>query len=199
MSLPTHNQRLASIALVLVTAAYPLLVYLGLGYFEPRWFAVLLVAMGLIRLIANPSLATWGLVAAVLLLATVTWLSNAWLPLKLYPVAVNLLLAALFGFSLFYPPTVVERIARLREPNLSVEGVAYTRSVTKVWLAFFIVNGALALATSLWASDALWMLYNGLIAYCLIGILGGAEWLVRRRVRRSYGTADQAEELVVHG
>ncbi|MBC7919163.1 MAG: hypothetical protein H7Y28_15275 [Rhodoferax sp.] len=194
-----HRQRLASILLALVTVAYPLLVYLGLGHFEPRWFAVLLVAIGLIRLVAKPSPATWGLVAAALLLAGVAWWSNAWLALKLYPVGVNLLLAALFGASLFYPPTVVERIARLREPNLPVEGVAYTRSVTKVWLAFFIFNGALALATALWASDALWTLYNGLIAYCLIGILGGAEWLVRRRVRRSYGAAAKTAEMVVHG
>ena len=75
----------------------------------------------------------------------------------------------------------------------------YTRTVTKVWLGFFVFNGAVALATALWASDAVWALYNGLIAYCLIGILGGAEWLVRRRVRRSYRAAVVAPELVVHG
>lgn len=193
------KERLANLVLALVTIAYPLLVYLGLGHFEPRWFASILLLMGLIRLVAKPSPTTWGLVAAALLLAALTWLSNAWLPLKLYPVGVNLFLAALFGASLVYPPPVIERIARLSEPDLPAQGVAYTRTVTKIWLGFFVLNGALALATALWASDAIWTLYNGLIAYCLIGILGGAEWLVRRRVRRSYRAAVVASEVVVHG
>lgn len=194
-----YKQRMAGIVLVLVTVAYPLLVYLGPGHFEPRWFAAILVAMGLVRLVAKPSPTTLGLVGAALLLAVLTWLSNAWLPLKLYPVAVNLFMAAVFGVSLFYPPTMVERIAHLHEPELPFEGAAYARTVTKVWLAFFIVNGALALATVLWASDVIWTLYNGLIAYCLIGLLGGAEWLVRRRVRRSYSATAASPELVMHG
>lgn len=193
------KERLVSLVLALVTIAYPLLVYLGLGHFEPRWFASILLLMGLIRLVAKPSPTTWGLVAAALLLAALTWLSNTWLPLKLYPVGVNLLLAVLFGASLVYPPPVIERIARLSDPDLPAQGVAYTRTVTKVWLAFFVVNGALALATALWASDAVWTLYNGLISYCLIGILGGTEWLVRRRVLRSYRATVVAPELVVHG
>ena len=191
-----HKERLAGIALALVTLVYPLLVYLGLGRFEPRWLALVLLAVGLMRLLLKPSVMALGLVAAALLFATLAWFSNAWLPLKLYPVGVNLFLAILFGASLFYPPPVVERIARLREPDLPPQGVAYTRSVTKVWLAFFIINGALALATTLWASDAAWTLYNGLIAYCLMGLLGGGEWLVRRRVRRSYMAASKR---VAHG
>jgi uncharacterized membrane protein len=199
MSLRLHKERLAGIVLAVVTVAYPLLVYLGLGHFEPRWFAVILLLMGLIRLATKPSPTTWGMVAAALLLAAITWFSNASLPLKLYPVGVNLFLASLFAASLVYPPTVIERIARLSEPDLPAAGVAYARMVTKVWLGFFVLNGAMALVTTLWASDALWTLYNGLISYCLIGILGGAEWLVRRRVRRSYRSAVVAPEQVVHG
>lgn len=193
-----HKKRLAGLVLVIATLAYPLLVYLGLGHFEPRWFAVMLLGLGLLRLLVRPSPATRGLVVAALLFAALVWFSNAWLSLKLYPVAVSALFAVLFGASLLYPPTIIERIARLREPDLPPQGVAYTRTVTKVWLAFFLVNGAVALATALWASDAVWTLYNGLIAYCLMGLLGGAEWLVRRRVRRSYAAA-QAPELVPHG
>ncbi len=46
---------------------------------------------------------------------------------SLYPVAVNLGLLAVFGYSLFHPPTVVERLARLREPELPPPAIAYTR------------------------------------------------------------------------
>lgn len=52
-----------------------------------------------------------------------------------------------------------------------------------MWCVFFVFNGALAVATALWTSDRVWALYNGLIAYVLIGTLFSVEWLVRRRVR----------------
>ena len=68
---------------------------------------------------------------------------------------------------------------RRREPP---SGVAYTRRVTQVWCGFFVLNGALALATALWMSDRAWALYNGLIAYGLIGLLFGVEGQVRQRV-----------------
>ncbi len=57
----------------------------------------------------------------------------------------------------------------------------YTRRVTQVWCGFFVLNGGLALCTALWASDAGWALYNGLVAYVLMGLLFAGEWLVRRR------------------
>src|SRR2546423_11913745 len=41
----------------------------------------------------------------------------------------------LFRSSLFRPPTVVERLARLRNPELPAAGVRYTRQVTQVWCA----------------------------------------------------------------
>jgi uncharacterized membrane protein len=126
---------------------------------------------------------TWGFAAGALLLAVFSWAGNAWMPLKLYPVVVSAVLLALFAASLVYPPSAIERFARLREPDLPPEAVAYTRRVTQVWCLFFIFNGITAFATALWASDAAWTLYNGLISYCLMGVLMAAEWLVRRRVR----------------
>ncbi|MGB8666210.1 MAG: hypothetical protein WCD24_15885, partial [Serratia inhibens] len=102
-----------------------------------------------------------------------------------YPVLVNVLLLLLFAYSLFAPPTVVERLARITEPQLDAAGVAYTRQVTQVWCGFFIVNGAIALATCLSGDIALWTLYNGGISYLLMGALMGIEWIVRKRVRRA--------------
>lgn len=103
---------------------------------------------------------------------------------KLYPVWVNLVMLAVFGFSLFRPPSVVERLARLQEPDLPPSGVRYTRQVTKVWCGFFVLNGAAAAYTAFFASDSTWALYNGLLAYVLMGCLMGIEWGVRQWVRR---------------
>lgn len=173
-------------ALVLaLTAAYPLIIYFSLGHVEPRYLALLLLVLGGLRWMAGGAQlvqARWIALAA-LLLAGSTALLNMSLPLKLYPVLVNVVLLVVFGLSLVRGPSVAERIARLSEPDLDAYGQAYTRRVTQVWCAFFVINGSIALATALWASDEVWALYNGLIAYLLIGTLMGGEWLVRRTLR----------------
>jgi len=64
--------------------------------------------------------------------------------------------------------------------------VIYTRRVTWIWCGVFVLNGSLALATALWASNQVWALYNGLLAYVMMGALCGGEWLVRRRVKAAH-------------
>jgi uncharacterized membrane protein len=91
----------------------------------------------------------------------------------------------LFGCSLWRPPTVVERIARLTRPDLPASGVAYTRKVTWVWCGFFVVNAAAAAWTAVYGSLEMWTLYNGLLAYLAIATLFLIEWLIRRRVQAS--------------
>jgi uncharacterized membrane protein len=90
-------------------------------------------------------------------------------------------LLAGFAWSLVYPPTIIERIARITEPDLPAAGVRYTRAITLVWCGFFLCNGLAALYTALYTSFEVWALYNGLIAYVLIGCLLGGELLYRHR------------------
>jgi len=101
---------------------------------------------------------------------------------KLYPALVNAVLLGTFSYSLLKPPTVVERFARLKDPNPPPRVISYARNVTKIWCVFFVCNGSAAVATAVWGSDKVWALYNGVIAYALMGGLMGIEWLVRRRV-----------------
>lgn len=101
-----------------------------------------------------------------------------------YPLAVSLSLLCLFGWSLTRPMSLVERLARLQDPDLPAAAIGYTRRVTQVWCGFFVINGALA-AFTIWHGDlALWSLYNGLVSYVLMGCLMGGEYLVRRRVMK---------------
>jgi len=101
-----------------------------------------------------------------------------------YPVVVNLVMLVVFGGSLWTTMPMVERFARLREPTLSPTGIRYTRIVTRVWCGFFIGNGTMALFTVLHADIRLWTLWNGMIAYILMGTLMACEWLVRQRVMK---------------
>lgn len=175
---------LGSLLQAALLLAYPALVYVTLVYFEPRVLALLLLLMAVLRLRSGQPLP--GLHAAVgvaLLLAVLALAWNHSLPAKLYPVAMNLLLLLLFATSLRHPPSIIERLARLREPELPAAAVAYTRRVTQVWCGFFVLNGSIALWTALAASDRVWALYNGLLAYLMMGLLFAGEWLLRQRLR----------------
>ncbi len=172
----------------LLSLAYPLAVYLLLGRFEPRWLALLLCALALLRAFTTREpMWLWAAAATGLLAGWTSWTNSA-LPLKLYPVVINGVLLLVFSLSLRFGPPVIERLARLREPDLPPHAVVYVRRVTQVWCGFFLLNGSVALATALWASERVWALYNGLIAYLLIGTLFAVEWLVRQRVKaRAHG------------
>jgi uncharacterized membrane protein len=157
--------RLLGLLLVVAGLAYPFAVYYGMAHLSPRIFAALLGGLWLgfcllLGLAGEPALLRW------------------------YPVLISLLLLGLFALSLKVGPPLVERLARLREPELPELAVRYTRQVTKVWALFFLGNGLIAAALTLWAPLSWWTLYTGLISYGLIGLLFAGEWLVRQRLRR---------------
>jgi uncharacterized membrane protein len=172
---------LASGALIF---AFPVLVLAGIwAGVDRRILALALAALALARwggTLKKQGLPALGLVAAVLIGCACL---RSDLSLKAYPIAVNVGLLAFFAASLRGGPTAVERLARLKEPDLDEAGVRYTRTVTKIWCVFFVANAAASLATALWASEKIWALYNGLVSYGLMGALFAGEWLVRRRVR----------------
>lgn len=176
-------KRLLKLVVVILSIAYPFMVYWGLQHYAAaQLLPLLLVLLALRWFTGNRTGERLVLIAILLLVLAVTFTSGYRLGLKFYPALVNLGFLLLFAGSLLSPPSFVERLARMRDPQLSAAAVAYTTRVTWVWTLFFVVNGSVALATALWASDEVWMLYNGFVAYLLIGLLAGGEWLVRRRV-----------------
>lgn len=181
---------LINIVIGLLTIAYPVAVYFGIQYFEPWRIAIVLIGLLALRQVLGGGRAAPGsrlvFITGLIFCAFAIW-RNDLITLRFYPVVVNGAMLSLFSWSLFNPPTVIERLARLREPNLSPSGVAYTRRVTQVWCGFFILNGGIALATAFWSSFEIWSLYNGLIAYLLMGALFGGEYLVRIRLQKHAG------------
>jgi len=171
--------------LAILAVLYPIAVGFGLKWFEPRWIALCLVLLALARLAlgARDRFAVLGAGIAGFVAAW-TWLGNHPLALKLYPVLVSLGFLSAFAWSLVFPPTVIERLARIAEPDLPDAALPYVRRVTQVWCGFFVINAAIALWTALAASDAVWTLYNGCLSYIAIGLLFAGEWLVRQRVKR---------------
>jgi uncharacterized membrane protein len=172
-----------SLLLGLLTLAYPALIYFGARHFQARWLAVLLAALALARAFASPDKFWRVAAAAALVLAGMSVVGNALMPLQLYPVLVNVVLLVVFAASLQWPPSMIEKLARLQHAELPPAAVLYTRRVTQVWCGFFIVNGAIALWTVLYASAATWAFYNGFLAYLLMACLFAGEYCLRRRLQ----------------
>jgi len=179
---------LINIAVGLITIAYPFAVYFGIQYLEPWKIALALVGLLALRQgLGGRALGSRLVVIAGMIFCALAIWRNDPITLRFYPVVVNGAMLSLFAWSLFNPPTVIERLARLRDPVLPPSGVAYTRRVTQVWCGFFLLNGGLALSTAVWSSFEIWSLYNGLIAYLLMGALFAGEYWVRIRTRKHAG------------
>ena len=177
-------KRLLKIAVIALSICYPFTVYWGLQHYDALVLLPLLFILLGLRWFTGGQVFERNLAIITLLLVIV--IAAIWgqsLSLKFYPVMMNCGFLLVFASSLFSNVTIVERFARIQDPELSPKGVAYTRKVTWVWSVFFLINGSIAAITAIWASDEIWTLYNGLIAYGLIGLLAGGEWLIRQRVK----------------
>ena len=75
------------------------------------------------------------------------WLSGAW---RAVPVCALLWLAYLFGRTLASGRVpLIERVARVRDPDLSAALRRYTRRLTPLWTAYFVFSAFLAAVSNL--------------------------------------------------
>ncbi|MFI5317001.1 MAG: hypothetical protein ACHQ6T_14975 [Myxococcota bacterium] len=179
----------------LLLIAYPLLVYVALGFAPPRAIALCTLAL----LAARAALGSRARLAALLRVfapvgaafaaaSLVSLFSNDPLWLLLAPALLNAALLAVFASSLWRRQSAIEILARAQVGTLSEGEVTYCRRVTLVWCVFFAANGALCAALALAGSREAWALYTGLAAYLLMGLLFACEYVYRHwRFRRYVG------------
>ncbi|MDU0353029.1 hypothetical protein RS130_02950 [Paraglaciecola aquimarina] len=179
------------ILLTALTLLYPILAYLGLQYTSPSVVAGVLMGLLVLRFAVYKSKAKQEkhvklMFLAVLILLTFSLFTDSQFGIRFYPVAVSLIFLCLFAYSLIFPPTVIERLARLTNNDFSPAGVKYARKVTIAWCLFFVLNGSISFYTCMYSDMQTWTLYNGVISYVLMGILGAAEWLIRQTVKHKH-------------
>ncbi len=168
---------------------YPVLMFLGLQFIEPRYLAMILGIALLLRwrnklpqLLKQCSRLQKLLALALLAWIIATSISNDEELLRSYPALISIGMLILFAITLKYPPSMIEMIARVQDPQLPTAAISYTRKVTWLWCGFFAMNGSIALYSALYGSRAFWVLYNGVISYILMGLLLAGEWLWRHRI-----------------
>lgn len=101
------------------------------------------------------------------------------------PVAINLALLSVFASSLRRGAPMIERFARLIDPELSPEQQAWCRLWTIIWCGYFLINASISGALALFAPLFWWSLYTSLLAYIGMGLLFASERYGRwRKFRR---------------
>jgi uncharacterized membrane protein len=175
-------RRVTQVALKL---AYPLVIlaawrygmarYVGAALFALLWLQRWIGAGSLSALLRALTALDWGVAAVLSCASAAIALTGSEALLHLYPTLVNAGLFAAFAVTLKRGPTMIEKFARVRHPDLSARQVRHTRSVTQLWCVFFAANGAVSAYLGWHGSRAAWALYNGVIAYALIGALIAGE------------------------
>jgi uncharacterized membrane protein len=177
----------SALALAVVSILYPFIALFAVKTVGPATVVAALCALLLLRVAFGfgkgvpLGMALAPLAVAVLMGLLMLW--DAHRAVRFYPVFMNGAMLAAFAATLVKGPSMIERLARIAEPDLPQAGVVYTRKVTIVWCVFIAANGLTALWTALYASEALWALYNGFIAYVAMGLLFAGEFLLRKILR----------------
>ncbi|MFY0034569.1 Clp protease, partial [Acinetobacter baumannii] len=125
-----------------------------------------LIGLGVIRLFSKGNSLLWPLTGFAIVCGSLSLLSHDHAWLKLYPVGMSLGALIIFALTLIKPPSMIERFARLVEPDLPASGVQWTRQVT----------------------TQVWVIYNGFISDVLMGILFLGEFILRKRHQRLHSS-----------
>lgn len=177
------------VIVVIFFLCYPFIVFFGIKVLPPGFLGLLLLVLLAMRfgvLVKEERQILLPVLILFLGYSVVTTILNSVSMLLYYPALVNFSLFVTFANSLRHEESLLLRIVRARGATISEYTPGYLYKLTAVWAGFFVVNGLV----SIWSSTlsmAAWTLYNGMLSYCIVGVLIGGELLFRRVYIRRMG------------
>ena len=108
----------------------------------------------------------------------VLFIIKRYIVLKYYPPICDFVIFLCFFISLFAKETIIQKFARLSGDKLKPQTLIYTRIVTYIWAVFTFLIFIISVWT-IFQSDRVWLIFNGIISYILVGVLFGIEYLIR--------------------
>ena len=168
---------------VVLTLCYPFVIFFALQMGVSLRFVALGLCVVFVTNFLRSAVASFSfLICGLLGIGFLYWMDNV-LFFKFYPVMMNALFAFVFTISLFggREPLVFKFAKRMGYDVSDIRAQYYVRNVTIVWSLFLCINTLVSLFT-VFASDAVWVLYNGFISYVIMGCLVIGEYFVRRRI-----------------
>jgi uncharacterized membrane protein len=172
----------------LITFAYPFVVYYGLNHYGPSVFALFLFVLLLLRVVIKGSYhepSQWLQLVVVGGFCLVVVVVDSEQMLRFYPVLMSLGFSALFAFSLKSKTSLIERFAKMSGQTYPNEAIQYMRNLTILWAILLLFNAVIASYTACCVSLEYWTLYNGLLAYFLLGSFALAELIFRHFYKRT--------------
>lgn len=185
-------KKLIAVLLTLLMLCYPFAVMWAIRHDQLFLMSAMLIVVAGVRLLLRQDRLFLPLTSFAVLCGGLSLLLQDEFWLKFYPVLMSLGSASVFAYTLFRPPSMIERFARLHQPHLPESGVHWTRQVTKVWCGFLIINALVALLT-VFLATSIWAIYNGFISYLLMGVLLLGEYLLRRRQQKKQASEHASE------
>lgn len=176
------------VIVVIFFLSYPFIIFFGIKVLPPGFLGLLLLVLLAMRfgvLVKEERQILLPVLILFLGYSVVTTILNSVSMLLYYPALVNFSLFVTFANSLRHEESLL-RIVRARGATISEYTPGYLYKLTAVWAGFFVVNGLV----SIWSSTlsmAAWTLYNGMLSYCIVGVLIGGELLFRRVYIRRMG------------
>ncbi len=175
------TSRVKTFVIVLVAIAYP---FLGSYLIRNGWGGWVLLIFAALTLSRGLRTTQAGFRSACILGATLlsvgAYFSAAY-AVRLIPAFVYLSLAILFGYTLWHPPSLCERLVRLQFPEFKPGITEYLCQVTWVWAGFFAANVLICALLPMFAQDWVWTLYTGVLVYVLMALLVLGEYIYRPR------------------
>ncbi len=108
-----------------------------------------------------------------------------WHFIKYYPVVINFCFFLLFFITSFMKETIIQKFAKLTEPDIKPKALDYTRKLTYIWALFTFCNFIISFIT-VFLPEKVWAIYNGCISYLLVGSFFALEYIVRINFKRKY-------------
>lgn len=165
-----------------VALAYPFAVYYGLSHYGPSVFAIFLFILLLLRVWIKGSFhepSQWlQLIVVGCFCMVIIFAGNEQL-LLFYPVLMGLGFSALFAFSLTSKTSLIERFAKMSGQDYPQTALGYMRNLTIIWAVLLFLNALVSAYTACCLSLKYWTLYNGLLAYFLLGGFALGELIFR--------------------
>jgi uncharacterized membrane protein len=95
---------------------------------------------------------------------------------EVYPVVRSLAVSAIFCWTLISPPSLVERFARIRQPNLPDAVIRYCRNVSIIWAIWLAINAVVAMSLVVWGDLRSWAVWTGGVSYAISGLIFAGEF-----------------------
>lgn len=181
------GKKIFDVLTAILLVGYPIIVYGFIKYFGVRATALFLIVLLIPKMFfihTHDRKNLWFIVAQIMgisITASLALVYKNLFFLQQLPVLISIMLFCSFGFTLFKPPSMIERFARLVQEDLTEKECSHCRLFTFVWIGFFLVHALIIETIILTAGFDTWTLYTGVLGYIFMGFIFTGEYIVRKK------------------